>query len=265
MTALRNIAAIFQKEWRHYFGSPIAWVALFVWTMLFGIFFHFGFTFFLEQSMRVAQQGMQYPGGGMNLSLNEYLIRPILQNMAVVALFIAPMLTMRLFAEEKRQGTIELLATSPVSDLQVVLGKFFAASALYLLMILAGLVNVALIWTYADNPPEWRPVAAGTLGLFLLGSSFLAMGTFVSTLTRNQIVAGILSFCLFLGMWTLGWADSPTAGPVMQVVAYLGVTSHLEDLAKGVVDLKDVVFYLSVILFGLFLAQQSVESQRWRA
>jgi ABC-2 type transport system permease protein len=175
------------------------------------------------------------------------------------------MLTMRLFAEEKRQGTIELLATSPVSDLQVVMGKFLAAAALYLLMVLAGLVNVALIWTYAGTPPEWRPVASGALGLFLLGCCFLAMGTFVSTLTRNQIVAGILSFCLFLGMWTLGWADSPTAGSVMKVVAYLGVTTHLEDLAKGVVDLKDIVFYLSVIAFGLFLAHQSVESQRWRA
>ena len=265
MTALRNIGAIIQKEWHHYFGSPIAWVGLFVWTMLFGIFFYFGFTFFLEQSMRMAQQQMQYPGGGPNHSLNEYLIQPVLQNMAVVALFMAPMLTMRLFAEEKRQGTIELLATSPLSDLQVVLGKFLAAAGLYLLMILAGLVNVALMWTYTDNPPEWKPVVAGAAGLFLLGSSFLAMGTFVSTLTRNQIVAGILSFCLFLGMWTLGWADSPTAGPVMQVVAYLGVTTHLEDLAKGVLDLKDVVFYLSVIVFGLFLAHQSVESQRWRA
>ena len=265
MTALRNIGAIVHKEWHHYFGSPIAWVGLFVWTMLFGIFFHFGFTFVLEQSMRVAQQQMQYPGGGPNLSLNEYLIQPVLQNMAVVALFMAPMLTMRLFAEEKRQGTIELLATSPLSDLQVVLGKFLAAAALYLLMILAGLVNVALMWTYTDNPPEWKPVVAGAAGLFLLGSSFLAMGTFVSTLTRNQIVAGILSFCLFLGMWTLGWADSPTAGPVMKVVAYLGVTTHLENLARGVVDLKDVVFYLSVIVFGLFLAHQSVESQRWRA
>ncbi len=265
MTALRNIGAIIQKEWHHYFGSPIAWVGLFVWTMLFGIFFYFGFTFFLEQSMRMAQQQMQYPGGGPNLSLNEYLIQPVLQNMAVVALFMAPMLTMRLFAEEKRQGTIELLATSPLSDLQVVLGKFLAAAGLYLLMILAGLVNVALMWTYTDNPPEWKPVVAGAAGLFLLGSSFLAMGTFVSTLTRNQIVAGILSFCLFLGMWTLGWADSPTAGPVMQVVAYLGVTTHLEGLAKGVLDLKDVVFYLSVIVFGLFLAHQSVESQRWRA
>jgi ABC-2 type transport system permease protein len=265
VTALRNIGAIIHKEWHHYFGSPIAWVGLFVWTMLFGIFFYFGFTFFLEQSMRMAQQQMQYPGGGPNLSLNEYLIQPVLQNMAVVALFMAPMLTMRLFAEEKRQGTIELLATSPLSDLQVVLGKFLAAAGLYLLMILAGLVNVALMWTYTDNPPEWKPVVTGAAGLFLLGSAFLAMGTFVSTLTRNQIVAGILSFCLFLGMWTLGWADSPTAGPVMQVVAYLGVTTHLEDLAKGVVDLKDVVFYLSVIVFGLFLAHQSVESQRWRA
>jgi ABC-2 type transport system permease protein len=146
-----------------------------------------------------------------------------------------------------------------------VLGKFLAAAGLYLLMILAGLVNVALIWTYAQHPPEWRPVLTGALGLFLLGCCFLAMGTFVSTLTRNQIVAGILSFCLFLGMWTLGWADAPTAGPVMKTVAYLGVTTHLEDLVKGVVDLKDPIFYLSVITFGLFLAHQSVESQRWRA
>ena len=128
MTALRNVAAIVGKEWRHYFGSPIAWVALFVWTLLFGIFFYFAFTFFLEQSMRVAQQGMEMGGGGMKLSLNEYLIRPLFHNMAVVALFVAPMLTMRLFAEEKRQGTIELLATSPITDLQIVIGKFLAAA-----------------------------------------------------------------------------------------------------------------------------------------
>jgi ABC-2 type transport system permease protein len=264
VTALRNVAAIVGKEWRHYFGSPIAWVALFVWTLLFGIFYYFSFTFFLEQSMRVAQQGMEY-GGGVKLSLNEYLIRPLFHNMAVVALFVAPMLTMRLFAEEKRQGTIELLATSPLSDLQVVMGKFLAASGLYALMILSGLVNVALIWTYAENTPEWKPILTGALGLFLLGACFLAMGTFVSTLTRNQIVAGILSFCLFLGMWTLGWADDPMGGPVTKAVAYLGVTTHLEDLVKGVVDTKAVVFYLSVITFGLFLAHQSVESQRWRA
>jgi len=261
MTALRNVAAIVEKEWRHYFGSPIAYVALFVWTMLFGIFFYFAFTFFLQQSMRGGQE-MQF---GPKLSLNEWLIRPVFHNMAVVALFIAPMLTMRLFAEEKRQGTIELLATSPITDLQIVLGKFLAAVGLYALMIVTGLLNLALVWYYATVKPEWKPVLTGGLALLLLGSCFLALGTFVSTLTRNQIVAGILSFCLFLGIWTLGWADDPMAGPVMKVVAYLGLTTHMEDMVKGVVDLKDVVYYLSVIAFGIFIAQQSVESQRWRA
>lgn len=263
MTALRNVWALFQKEWRHYFGSPIAYVALFVWAMLFGIFFYFAFSFFLRQSMMAAQQ-MEF-GGGPKMSLNEWLIRPVFHNMAVVALFIAPMLTMRLFAEEKRQGTIELLATAPLTNLQIVLGKFLAAVGLYALMILAGLANLALVWHYAPVNPEWKPVLTGTLALLLFGSCFIALGLFVSTLTRNQIVAAILSFCLFLGVWTLGWADDPAAGPFMKAVAYLGVTTHMEDMVKGVLDLKDVVFYLSFIAFGLFLSHQSVESQRWRA
>ena len=259
--ALRNVAAIVEKEWRHYFGSPIAYVALFVWTLLFGIFFYFAFSFFLQQSMRGGPEAQFGP----KLSLNEWLIRPVFHNMAVVALFIAPMLTMRLFAEEKRQGTIELLATSPISDLQIVLGKFLAAVGLYALMILTGLVNLVLVWSYATVKPEWKPVATGALSLLLLGSCFIALGLFVSTLTRNQIVAGILSFCLFLGIWTLGWADDPMAGPAMKVVAYLGLTTHMEEMVKGVVDLKDLVYYLSFIVFGLFIAQLSVESQRWRA
>jgi ABC-2 type transport system permease protein len=264
VTALRNVAAIVGKEWRHYFGSPIAWVALAVWTFLFGRFFYVGLSYYVQASLRAAQQGMEY-GGPIRLSLNEHLLQGVLYNMAVVVLFIAPILTMRLFAEEKRQGTIELLATSPVTDLQIVVAKFLAAAGLYLLMILAGLVNVALLWSYATTPPEWKPVATAGAALFLFGCCFLAMGTFVSTLTRNQIVAAILSFCLFLGMWTLGWDNDPTAGALAQAVMYLGVTTHLDDMIKGVVDLKDVVFYLSVIAFGLFIAHQSVESQRWRA
>jgi gliding motility-associated transport system permease protein len=263
LTAIRNISAIVQKEWRHYFGSPIAYVTLFVWTMFFGIFFYLSFRIFLQQSMMMAQQ--MEMGGGPKLSLNEYLIRPVMHNMAVVALFLAPMLTMRLFAEEKRQGTIELLATSPLSDLQIVIGKFLAALSLYSLMILAGLANLLVLWRYASAPPEWKPIATGALALLLFGSCFIALGTFVSTLNRNQIIAGILSFCLCLGLWTLGWTDDPAAGPAMKVVSYLGVTTHMEDMVKGVLDLKDIVFYVSFIVFGLFLAHLSVESQRWRA
>ena len=260
-TFFSNVGALVGKEWRHYFGSPIAWVMLTVWTFLFGRFFYVALTFFARRSMA----GMEQMQQGPPLSINEWVIAPVLQNMAVVVLFVAPMLTMRLFAEEKRQGTMELLATAPLTDLQIVLGKFLAAAGLYALMIVTGLVNVALIWHYAPVNPEWKPLFTGALALLLFGCCFIAVGLFVSTLTRNQIVAALLSFCAFLGMWTLGWADDPNGGWLSKSVAYLGITTHLDELMKGVLALKDLVFYVSLIVFGLFLAHQSVESQRWRA
>jgi ABC-2 type transport system permease protein len=262
MTAVRNVMALVEKEWRHYFSSPIAYVSLAAWTFLFGVFFNLMVGYFVRASMQSMQGGMGMPP---RLSLNEVVIGHVLRQMAVVALFLAPMLTMRLFAEEKRMGTMELLATSPLTDLQIVLGKFFAALSLYALMIVAGMLNFILIWVYAPAKPEWKPLATGALGLLLLGACFIALGEFISSLSKNQIVAGIVSFCLFLGIWILGWMDDPMSGPVMKAVSYLGVTSHLEDLTKGIVDLKDLVYYLSFITFGLFLTHQSVESQRWRA
>ena len=263
--SFRNIAALVGKEWRHYFGSPIAWVALFVWTILFGFFYNFAFSFYLQYSMQTAQQAMEMGGGGTKMSLAEMLIRPVLQNMAVVGLFILPMLTMRLLAEEKRQGTIELLATSPLTDWEIVLGKFLGALGLYALMIVAGLLNVGLLWFYAPTPPEWKVVACAALALFLVGASFISLGLFLSSLTKNQIIAGSLGFGLALIFWILSWFEQPTADAFTKLVAYLGITNHMEDMAKGVIDTKDLVFYLSFIGFGLFLTQQSLESQRWRA
>jgi ABC-2 type transport system permease protein len=260
VSALSNIGAIVGKEWRHYFGSPIAYAALFVWNLLFSIFFLFSLNYFLQASIQGGGQFGQAP----QTNINEWIFRPVLMNMAVVALFVAPMLTMRLFAEEQRQGTWELLATSPVTDWQIVLGKFFGAASVYALMIATSLLNFVLVWIYASPKPEWKPVATGALALFLMGSCFIALGGFLSTLTRNQIVAGILSFCLFLGVWTLGWLDDPMASAPVKALAYLGVTNHMEDMVKGVLDTKDVIFYLSFIGFGLFLTQQSVESRRWR-
>lgn len=263
MTAVRNVWALVEKEWRHYFGSPIAYVALTTWTLLFGLFHVLVFRSFLLYSMRSAQQ-MEF-GGAPKLSLNELVIGTVLQNMAVVALFITPMLTMRLFAEEKRQGTLELLATAPITGTQIILGKFLGALALFALMIAAGMLNFVLLWQYATVAPEWKPVATGALGLLLLSACFIAVGLFVSTLTRNQIVAGTLTFGLLLGFWILGWLDDPTSGPAMRVIAYLGLLPHLDSLMKGVLDLKDIVFYVSFMALGLFLAHQSLESQRWRA
>ena len=263
MTALRNVFALVEKEWRHYFGSPIAWVALSIWTLLFGFFFWVIFKQFLMYSMQTAQQ--MEMGGGFKLSLNDLVISPVLRNMAVVALFILPMLTMRLFAEERRQGTMELLATAPLTDLQIVLGKFLGALGLFALMIAAGLANFVILWMYATVVPEWKPVMTGALALLLVGAAFIALGLFLSTLTRNQIIAGILGFGLALIFWVLGWLDQPMADTVTKIVAYLGVTNHIDQMMKGVVDLKDLVFYASFTAFGLFLAHQSVLSQRWRA
>jgi ABC-2 type transport system permease protein len=262
MTTLRNIGAILEKEWRHYFGSPIAYVAICMWTLLFGLFYQFAVDMFVEQSFRMSAQEF---GGAAKLSMNDYLIRPVLQNMAVVGLFVLPMLTMRLFAEEKRTGTLELLATAPLTDWQIVLGKFLGALALYVVMLAVTMLNIVVLWFLASSPPEWKPIATGLLSLLLVGASFISLGLFLSTLTRNQVIAGILGFGMALVFWIFSWFDRPTADAFQKVIAYLGITNHMEDMAKGIIDLKDVVFYLSFIGFGLFLAQQSVESQRWRA
>jgi ABC-2 type transport system permease protein len=261
VTALRNVWALVRKEWHHYFTSPIAYVLLTMWTFLEGILFSAILSQYLRTSFETASQA----GFGMKMSLNDMVFEPVFQNMSVVALFMTPMLTMRLFAEEKRQGTIELLATSPLTDLQIVLGKFFAAVGLYGAMILVGFANLLLVWVHAPSPPEWRPIACGLAAVFLVGCALISLGLFVSTLTKNQIVAAVVSFSLTLGIWVLGWFDSPTAGPVLKFVSYFGITNHLEGLLKGVIELKDIVFYLSFITFGLVLAHQSVESQRWRA
>ena len=257
MTALRNVGAIVQKEWRHYFGSPIAYITLFVWLALFGLFYTIALQVFVAASAN--------PMGGGRLSLNDWVVGATLQSMAVVTLFVVPLLTMRLFAEEKRQGTIELLATAPLTSLQIILGKFFGALGLYALMLLLGLVNVLPLWFVAGSPPEWRPVASSLLALLLLGGTLIAVGGFLSSLTRNQIVAGALTFGVALAFWILSWLDDPTGGTATKVLAYLGLLGHTEDLMKGVIDLKHLVYYLTFTVFGLFLTHQSLEAQRWRA
>lgn len=256
-----NVAALVDKEWRHYFGSAIAWAMLVMWTLVFGWFFYVNLAYFSELSTA----GLEQQFGPQKLSLNEHLFAPVYQTMAVVSLFLVPMLTMRLFAEEKRQGTIELLATAPITTFQVVVGKFLGALGVYVVMILTTLFHVALVWHYATVPFEWKPLGTTLLALVLFGAGAVAIGLFISTLTRNQIVAGAVTFCVMLLLWTLGWGNSATAGPVAKAVAYLGITTHLEDMVRGVLKLSDLVFYASLTTVGLLLSFQSVESQRWRA
>lgn len=260
MTSLRNIGAIVAKEWRHYFSSPIAYVTMVAWLLVFGGFFSVILQWFV--TMSADPQAMQY---GQRMSINDIIFRQLLGNMATVALFMTPMLTMRLIAEEKRQGTIELLSTAPITDWQIVLGKFAGAWAFFLLMIALAFLNFAWLFRFASNPPEWRPLAAAFLGLWLLCGAFIALGLFLSTVTKNQIVAAVLTFAALLLLLILQWLDMPTAPPLLRGFAQIAPMGRIEDLMKGVIDLKDLVFFASFIGFSLFLTQQSLESQRWRA
>jgi ABC-2 type transport system permease protein len=205
----------------------------------------------------------QMRGEMMPLNINEQIIRGLLGNMNVVGLFFIPVITMRLFAEEKRNGTIELLATSPIRDVEVILGKWLAAVALYAGMLLLAGLNVAFIFKYGN--PDWKPLVVGYLGLLLQAAGLLAIGIFISSLTKNQIIAGAATFSVCLLIFVLGWASGYETSTWAQVLSYMSVTTHMESFAKGVLDSKDAVYYVTVIFLGLFLTARSLESLRWRS
>ncbi len=252
---MRNMLAIADKELRSYFSSPIAYIIIGFFLLPFGVFFYLYLTNFVRQSLQSAQFG-----GAMNI--NQQVIRYVLQNASVIILFIMPMITMRTYSEEKRSGTIELLLTSPLTDVEIILGKFFGALGLYAALLSVTLPYMGILFVYGN--PEWRPLVAGYLGLLLMGGAFVSLGLLISSTTNNQIVAGVVTFVVFLLFWIIGWfADSagPTIGPITQ---WLSITEHFDDFSKGIIDTKHVLYYLSLITFGLFLTAKSVDTERWR-
>jgi ABC-2 type transport system permease protein len=256
---MRNIWTIFQKELNSYFVSPIAYILLTMFAIIFGYFFWVNVAIFNEYVVRSQMGGQPMP-----MSVNEYVIRPLLSNVGVIGLFFIPMISMRLFAEEKRLGTIELLATSPIRDIEIVIGKWLSAIALYAIMLLFSGISLLFLFRYSN--PDWKPLAIGYLGLLLQAGGLLAIGTFISTLTKNQIVAGAVTFGVCLLLWVLEWPASgfETAGWA-KVLAYMSVVTHIDSFSKGVLDSKDAIYYISVIFLGLFLTSRSLESLRWRS
>jgi ABC-2 type transport system permease protein len=255
---VRNISIIFGKEIRSYFTSWVAYLLLIMFGVIFGFFFWNALGYFVVEGMEMQMRGQAFP-----MNINEQVIRPLLSNVAVIGLFFIPMITMRLFAEEKRTGTIELLATSPIRDLEIILGKWLAALALYSCMLLCTALNFAFLFHYGN--PDWKPLAIGYLGLLLQAGVLLAIGTFISTLTRNQIIAGAVTFGVELLLWVVGWVGEYETSSWARVLSYLSVTSHFESFARGVLDSKDAIFYVTGIFLGLFFTARAMESLRWRS
>ena len=212
--------------------------------------------------MRVDMMAQQYRQAPQKMNVNMMAIRPIMHNLSLFALFFLPLVTMRLYSEEKRTGTIELLMTSPVTNWQAILGKFAAASTLFLVML--GGTFVYIIFLFAYGNPELGPVLTGYLGLFLIGLSYLSFGLFFSTLTDNQIIAAVSTFVFILVFWAIGWVAG-IAGPELgQALTSFSLIEHFDDFAKGVLDTKHIAYYVSFIFMGLFLSFVSIESARWR-
>lgn len=255
---MRNAWIIWRKELRSYFVSPIGYILLVTFAAIFGYFFWASLRAFLNYSMEAMLEGEQFP-----MNINEQLVRGLLANVNVIELLFIPLMTMRLFAEEKRSGTIELLTTSPITDLEIIVGKWLAALTMYALVLLATVLDLLFLFKYGN--PDWKPLAIGYLGLLLQAGGLLAIGTFISTLTRNQIIAGAVTFGVCLLLFVFGWVSQFDSATWAQVLSYMSLNSHFESFGKGVLDSKDAIYYLSVIFLGLFFTARSMESLRWRS
>ena len=249
---------VFKKEMRLYFGSPVAYVVFTFFLLISGWFFSQIFLFYSDASMRSFMQ----PQFGQNLNVIENVMRPLFTNMSVVLLFFIPMLTMRLFAEEKRSGTIELLLTYPVRDGEVLAGKYLASLALFALLLVLTLLYPGLVAYFTKV--EWGPIWSGYLGLLLTGAVFLAVGVLVSSMTENQIVAGFGTFGILLAFWIVGWGAEFAGGTLRGVLQYLSIGDHLDGFTRGLVDTKDLVYYVTGIGLALFLTLRSLDSKRWK-
>ena len=255
---MRNAWIIAKRDLGSFFNSPIFYVVTTVFLIIYSFIFFNILNFFSFQSF----QARQLQAMGMNLNLNEMVIEPSLQNMSVILLMIIPIITMRSFADEKKMKTFRLLLSSPVHLREIILGKFLACMIVVAVMILISSYSVGFLFLLGE--PEPGPVVTGYLGVLLVAGCFVSVGIFASSLTDNQIVAAVLTFGFSLFMWVIGWGAQAAGSTTGQVLQYLSIVDHLDRFLKGLVDTSDLVYYLSFILFSLFLCHRVLDSNRWR-
>ncbi len=254
---MSRVLTIALKELRAYLVSPVAWVVATIFLLVTGLLFYNVMSWYSLQSFQM----MQFQGAMGQVSVNRMVFEPTFHNVAVTLLLLVPIVTMRLLAEEKKNRTAQLLFTSPVRLGEIVAGKYLAAVLLLAGMLLVTAYMPLLVWMYGDL--DWGPVLTGYLGMVLLIGAFVSFGLFASSLTENQIVAAVLTFGILLVFWLLGWA-AQMGGEFAEVFEGLSIITHLEGFLRGVVELKNVVYYLTVSAFGLFLTHRVLDSNRWR-
>ncbi len=259
---MRKMMAIFQKEVRIAFSTPVAYIALAIFSVVAGFFFC---RLLADFQGRVLVAAQTRPLALKYLNLTDDVLAPLVLNVSVLLIFVVPLVTMGLIAAERRSRTHQLLRACPVTPFQIVIGKYLGAMTILLAMLVLTAALPLLLAAFArDKGPEWSTVATGLTGLFLAGAAFAAVGLFVSSRTKSQLVAAIVTFCILLMLWVAGWAAGDSSGLTREVLQGACATAHMRNFARGVVDLRDVVYYLSLTAFFLFLAQRSLAARAWK-
>ncbi len=231
--------AITKREMRAYFNSPVAYIVITAFMLI------AGFLFFQNVFIEKQAEMRGYFG-----------LAPMLFS------FIIPAITMRLLAEERGSGTLELLITMPVRDWEVVVGKFLAAFGL--LAVLLGLTFIYALTVASIGPLDKGPAYGGYFGLLLMGGAYVAIGVMASSLTRNQIVAFILAFAISFALYLFGKIVQVVPAGLQPVIAFLSIDGHFESISRGVIDTRDILYYLSVMAISLVIATVSLESRKWK-
>src|SRR5437762_1805895 len=259
--SVRNVLTIGGRELRSYFSSPVAYVLLAAYLALAGYFF-FALLSAFNQTLQMYSMMRSNPEMLSRFNLNQMVVVPLLHNMSVLLIFIVPAISMRMFPEEQRSGTYELLLTSPVRVGEIVLGKFLGGLGLVLLMVALSGYFGRLLVRYGN--PEVPMMVAGYLGLALMATVFLAIGTLISSFTDNVVIAYVGALFALLVLYTIGWLGETMQGAAGGIVRYASITEHFSEMTKGIIDTKDVVYFATLLLIALFLTLRSVESVRWR-
>jgi gliding motility-associated transport system permease protein len=260
---VRSLWAIYRREMQHYFVSPIAYVVGGVFLGVAGFFFNGILTFMMQQAMRMGFQAAQM-GGAPPLDVPGMVVQNFFAVLGSLTLFLVPMLTMGVYAEEKKRGTIELLMTSPIRDWSIVLGKFFATLSVFALLLVPTLAYQAFLFHFSDPAPTWKILLAGYAGVLLLAAALISLGEFLSSLTENQIVAAVLTFGVFLILWVLDLGAQSTSGGIGALLKQLSLVRRYNDFTLGVMDLASMIYFVSFAIFMVFLTLRSLDSMRWR-
>jgi len=258
MQFFHNVWVLYKKEMKTYFTSPIAYAILTIFLVIAGFFYYSNILDYMMASMSpYSQYYMEY------FNIGAYILRPVFGNLSVIMLFLLPILTMRLIAEERNSGTLRLLLSYPVRDIEIIAAKFTSAVSIVFLMFLLTFPLPLFLFIAAD--PDVGPFITNYVGLFLLGSAFVSLGLFASSVTERQVVAAVISFGMLILFWVINWIGKFVGQTGETILNEISILSHIDNFTKGVIFTHDIIYYLLFTFFFLFLSLVAMESRTWRS